>query len=40
MLGKSTDANFFTKLTLKDFKLVKDLGKGSYGDVSLVEVNG
>ena len=34
----SKDPNFFTKLKMKDFCFIKDLGHGSYGVVSLVRV--
>lgn len=30
----------FSNLSMKDFKFVKDLGSGSYGDVQLVELRG
>ena len=36
----SKEPNFFTKLRMKVFRFVKDLGQGSYGVVSLVEVRG
>ena len=29
----------FENLSMKDFKLIKDLGSGSYGEVSLVNLH-
>ena len=34
------EKSFFTDLKMKDFVLRRELGKGSYGVVSLVEVRG
>lgn len=36
-LTKSVSANSQQDLTMKDFKLIKELGRGAYGDVILVQ---